>query len=136
MADESPKELFTEAFESLGDIVRNEIELIDLDAELKAKRDGLSNENRQKFAETEKNSLFTLVRAELIKAISKLSKARGPAWKRIKVARGEQLRAHAKKLLDAAESLGADSGGGGGEAEEGFTCPPGFIKVGSVCKRI
>lgn len=136
MADKTPKELFTEALESLDDIVRNEIDLIDLDAELKAKRAGHSNERRQKFAETEKNHLFTFVRADLIKVISKLAKARGPAWRRIKVARAEQIGARVKELLGAAESLGADSGSGGGEAEEGFTCPPGFIKVGSVCKRI
>lgn len=139
MADKTPQDLFTEAFDSLQNVVRNEITLIDLDADLRAKRDGLSDEARQGFADNEKNLLFRLLRTQMVNTISKLASARSSGWRRVKLTRAEQFEKHASDLRKAAGEEARTNGARTTEEDpEGleFACPPGYIKVGGVCQPI
>jgi hypothetical protein len=138
MTHEIPHKRYMEALNSLKDIVRNELVLIDLDARL---MEDVSEEGRKEFAEREKTRLLVFLRKDLVRTISRFASLRQVSWKRVKAARAEQfetaakgMMAHAKKATAVGQTVAA-----GAEllADEGSArpslCPPGFVEVDGVC---
>src|SRR5262249_20775025 len=94
---------FTEALDSFKDIVRAELRLIDLDAELKAKQENLSGEEQLEFAVKEKEVFLTGLREKLEALIWETGDM--DRWNRVKEARAEQFEAHAQLLRSTLEEV-------------------------------
>jgi hypothetical protein len=121
MAVKTPEIRYIEAIESLQNVVRNEIALIDLDVRL---IEDLSEEDREKTAEDDKNLFFRFLRRQIEEVISDIASLRKDEWKRVELARAEQLEEHAKKIRADKEAPSAAGR---------RPCPPGFIDVDGIC---
>lgn len=149
MAEKTPYSRFTEALDSIRDVVRNEINLIDLDAKhkanlndlsdeaLEAKLNNLSDAEKQIFtdAENEKESFLLFMRSDLQATISKIADERRASWKKIKRARAEKLEKGVEKLKAAVIEAERVSAGAEAVSATGApsVCPPGFIEVDGIC---
>lgn len=118
MADKTPEIRYIEAIESLQNVVRTEIALIDLDVGL---INDLSEEDREKTAEDNKNLFFMFLRQQIEEVISGIASLRQDEWKRVEIALAEQFEGHAKRIRDEARLV------------TGRLCPPGFIEVDGIC---
>lgn len=152
MAEETPYRRFTDALDSIKDIVRNELALVELDARLAANLGELSDEDfREKrklndltteeqpifaAADKTKEEFLTVLRSDLEGIILKFANARRDSWKAIKQARADKLGKETEKLKSAvaAESERLRSGTGTAlAAGRQSVCPPGFIEVDGIC---
>lgn len=149
MAEETPNGKFTEAMDSLRNIVRNELALIDLDAKFRTNLDDLSEEDfkaglenlseqeKQIFAEADedKRNFLLTMRSKLETMISEIAELRRPLWKKVKFARGKKIGNEGEKLKAIAEEEAESlrTGVGRESASAPSACPPGFVLVDGIC---
>jgi hypothetical protein len=126
---------FTEALDSLRDIVRAEITLIGLEVNIETRE---TPAQRQRRSDQEKGDFLKGMREELEKLISSIAENRRGGWGSVNFLRADDFEAHAKFLRTHGEKAqkssedGVDSAFVEEELPE-LECPPGFTKVDGIC---
>ncbi len=119
MASENTNKLFTDASESIINVVNAEITLIDLDAELQ------TDLSQEEFVARDKELFIKSVRSSLVRVLSDIAGVSMDRWHRVEEAFPDKFPPAPPKKADAPGS----GGGGGGETQ----CPPGFINDNGIC---
>ncbi|HEV7642761.1 MAG TPA: hypothetical protein VGO50_02360 [Pyrinomonadaceae bacterium] len=113
MANETTDKRFTEALESITNVVNTELTLIDLDAQLQTELP------EGEFAARDKELFLASVRSSLERVISDISDISRERWQRVEEAFSDQFPPSSPEKSEAL----------GGETQ----CPPGFINVDGIC---
>ncbi len=120
MANENTGKRFTDAIESITNVVNFELTLVDLDAQLQ------TDLSEEAFAARDKKVFLDSVRSSLQRVLRDIAGVSMARWRRVEAAFADRF--PPAPLVKAA----ALDGGGDGETQ----CPPGFINEGGICVRI
>lgn len=137
----TPEQRFYAALDSMQDMVRAEMALIDLDQSFEPSAEQLlvSKEERQIKADKEKDRLYRDWRTDLIRVMSTWARARDKFWRDIKTKGAKRLEVHAGALRSDLGPNRSDNGellnlaAAPGEEEQVIACPPGFERVDGIC---